>query len=89
MGTTASPRRVWIDTDIIFNRPGKEVDDGLALIMALSNKTIDSFNIVFANGDSLDGEFQVASLEESGEHNGEMTYSVTLESASAWSFVRA
>lgn len=45
MGTTASPRRVWIDTDIIFNRPGKEVDDGLALIMALSNKTIDIVGI--------------------------------------------
>jgi len=36
----SSPRKVWIDTDIIFNKPGQEVDDGLALMMALNNRDI-------------------------------------------------
>ena len=31
------PRELWIDTDIIFNRFGEDVDDGLALMMALDH----------------------------------------------------
>lgn len=37
----ASPQKIWIDTDIIFNKPGQEVDDGLALMMAFNNKHVD------------------------------------------------
>ena len=37
----SSPRKIWIDTDIIFNKPGQEVDDGLALMMALNNRNVE------------------------------------------------
>ncbi len=30
------PKRIWIDTDIVFNRFPQDVDDGLALMMALA-----------------------------------------------------
>ena len=39
--SSSKKKRVWIDTDIIFNKPGKEVDDGLALMMAFNNEEID------------------------------------------------
>lgn len=34
----------------------------------------------------IEGPFQIASLEFAGEHNGEVTFDVTLESAGALSF---
>jgi len=37
----ASPKKIWIDTDIIFNKPGEEIDDGLALMMAFNNPDVD------------------------------------------------
>jgi len=33
--SAAAPRDIWIDTDIVFNRFPQDVDDGLALMMAL------------------------------------------------------
>lgn len=35
-----TPRPVWIDTDIIFNRVAQDVDDGLALMMALHSERV-------------------------------------------------
>jgi len=35
-----SPKKVWIDTDIIFDVFGKDVDDGVALMLALQNANI-------------------------------------------------
>ncbi len=45
MAPPASPQKqkIWIDTDIIFNKPGEKVDDTLALMMAFNNK----INILF------------------------------------------
>jgi TP901-1 family phage major tail protein len=37
----------------------------------------------------VEGPFQIASLEFAGEHNGEVTFDLTLESAGALSFVAA
>ncbi len=53
------------------------------------NGTLESYQIVFPNGDTLDGEFQISSLEEAGEHTGERTYSISMESSGAGTFVRA
>lgn len=50
---------------------------------------LESFQIVYPNGDTLDGEFQITSVEEGAEHIGEQTYSITLESSGAPTFVRA
>lgn len=33
-GFAQIPQRVWIDTDIVFDRFGRDVDDGIALMMA-------------------------------------------------------
>ena len=46
------------------------------------------FQLVFGNGDYLQGSFQVASFSYEGEHNGEQTYSLTLESAAVVSMNR-
>lgn len=39
--STAQPKRIWIDTDIMVGKPGKDVDDGLALILALKSDTVE------------------------------------------------
>ncbi len=43
--------------------------------------TLEEFQMVFPNGVTLQGVFQVASFEHGGEHTAEQTYSITLESA--------
>jgi len=40
LSAEASPKKVWIDTDIIFDVFGKDVDDGVALMLALQNPDI-------------------------------------------------
>jgi len=43
--------------------------------------TLQSMQLVMPNADQYAGEFQVTSFELSGEHDGEQTYSVSLESS--------
>lgn len=43
-------RDIWIDTDIIFNRFGEDVDDGLALIMALDHPGVRVHGISLCRG---------------------------------------
>ncbi len=43
--------------------------------------SVANYQIVFENGDLFSGAFQVASLDYSGDHNGERTYTLSLESA--------
>lgn len=50
---------------------------------------LESFQVVFGNGDTMDGEFLVASIEEGGEHVGEQVFNFTLESSGKPTFVRA
>ena len=45
-----------------------------------------NFQVVVAGFGTYEGEFALTSLEISGEHNGEVQYSVTLESAGTVSF---
>lgn len=45
--------------------------------------TINNFSMIFANGDIIEGPFQITEYERAGEYNGEETFSMTLESASA------
>ena len=42
--------------------------------------TINAFGLLFGNGDQIDGDWAITSYQRSGSHNGEETYSVTLES---------
>lgn len=57
---------------------------GKVLTAAVSN-----YEIVFESGDRFRGPFFAASLEFAGDHNGERTYSLRLESAGAVSFTGA
>lgn len=42
---------------------------------------IDTYKLVFGDGDNITGSFQITSYERAGEYNGEETYSLTLESS--------
>jgi len=53
------------------------------------NNSIDNYEVLFESGDKFTGAFQVSRLEYAGDHNGERTYSVTLESSGQVSFVEA
>ncbi len=44
-------------------------------------RTLDTFLVEFESGDGYWGLFQVGSVEQGGEHNGEVTYSISLESS--------
>lgn len=48
--------------------------------------TINNFQLVFGNGDLLQGAFHISSYERAGNHDGEETYSLTLESAGTITF---
>ena len=45
-----------------------------------------NFQIIVPDFGTYTGEFMVASLEYAGEYNGEVTYSITLESSDAFTF---
>lgn len=53
---------------------------------AFNAATFSSFQIIIPELGTYTGSFMVASLEYAGEYNGEVTYSVTLESSGAVSF---
>lgn len=53
---------------------------------AFGASVFNNFEIVIPDFGSYKGKFMVASLEYTGEHNGEVTYSVTLESSGAVAF---
>lgn len=48
--------------------------------------SVDSYRITFESGDSVTGTFQVISLDYAGDHNGERTYTLRLESSGVVSF---
>lgn len=48
--------------------------------------SVDNYEITFESGDSFAGAFQATRLEYAGDHNGERTYSIRLESSGAVSF---
>jgi TP901-1 family phage major tail protein len=48
--------------------------------------TLKNYQIVIPDFGTIEGAFQITSLEFAGEHNGEVTYELALESAGALSF---
>jgi len=58
----------------------KEGNEALLEAAALAS-TIGNYQLKRGNGDTFTGPFQVTSYENAGEHNGEVTFSATLESA--------
>jgi TP901-1 family phage major tail protein len=47
---------------------------------------VKTFQVVIPDFGTVEGAFQIASLEFAGEHNGEVTYELALESAGALTF---
>lgn len=45
------------------------------------NRTVDSYQLAFGNGQVMTGNFQVTSFKYSGEYNGAQLYDITLESS--------
>lgn len=59
-------------------------DVGLIAMRAQTvTRALDTFIVEFESGDSYWGLFQVTSVEQAGEYNGEVTYSLSLESSGA------
>lgn len=81
----AGVRRVAVSGSGVFTDSAAEAMlRGKALAGALSN-----YEIVFENGDRLAGAFLVTTLDYSGDHNGERTYTLALESSGAIAFMAA
>ena len=53
---------------------------------AFFDGTINDCQVVVPNFGTIEGMFQISSLEFSGEHNGEVTFDLALESAGALTF---
>lgn len=53
----------------------------IALRAAVISRAADTYSVVFESGDEYYGLFQVTSIEQAGEFNDGLTYSVSLESA--------
>jgi TP901-1 family phage major tail protein len=51
--------------------------------------TIKDWQIIIPNFGTIAGPFQISQLEYAGQHNGEMTYSLSLESAGQLSWTAA
>lgn len=51
--------------------------------------TLQEFQLVFGNGDIMQGMFAVSSFEHGGEHTAEQTASISLESATIITTLRA
>lgn len=54
---------------------------------AFFDGTITGYQVIIPDFGTVQGPFQVTSLEIAGEHNGEVTYDMSLESAGELTFV--
>jgi len=65
-----------------------ETSDGL-MRQALFDGSIATYQIVIPGFGTVEGPFQITSLEYAGDHNAEMTYELAFESAGALTFTAA
>ena len=56
---------------------------------AFFDGAVKTFQVVIPDFGTIEGAFQVTSLEFAGEHDGEVTYELALESAGALAFTAA
>lgn len=69
---------------VMTNDSGFETFQGYAFA-----GSINAHAMGWADGDTLEGNFQVTSYEITGEYNGEQTFTATLESSGSWTFTPA
>ncbi|MDR6304798.1 TP901-1 family phage major tail protein [Nitrobacter vulgaris] len=78
----AGVRRASLSGRGLFKDAGSD-----ALVrQAFFNGTINDCQVVVPDFGAIEGPFQIASLEFAGEHNGEVTFDLSLESAGALTF---
>jgi TP901-1 family phage major tail protein len=78
----AGVRRASLSGRGLFKDAGSD-----ALVrQAFFNGTINACQVVVPDFGTIEGPFQIASLEFAGEHNGEVTFDLALESAGALTF---
>lgn len=78
----AGVRRASLSGRGLFKDAGSD-----ALVrQAFFNGTINDCQVVVPDFGAIEGPFQIASLEFAGEHNGEVTFDLALESAGALTF---
>src|SRR5690348_10884261 len=65
-----------------------EASDGL-MRQTFFDGTVTNYQIVIPSFGTVQGAFQIVSLEFAGEHNGEVTYDLSLESAGELTFTAA
>ena len=51
--------------------------------------TLNTFTLVFPNGDTIEGTFQITNYQRKGDYEGAETYSITLESSGIPTFTAA
>ena len=56
---------------------------------AFGASNFNNFEVIIPDFGTYQGKFQIASLEYAGEYNGEVTYSVTIESSGSVTFTAA
>jgi TP901-1 family phage major tail protein len=64
----------------------KDAASDAALRQAFFDGAVKTFQVVIPDFGTVDGPFQITSLEFAGEHDGEVTYDMSLESAGELSF---
>lgn len=57
--------------------------------LGATNLMLTDVNLEWPNGDTLTGNFFLASLEESGEYNGALTFTASLQSSGEWTYTAA
>jgi len=78
-------RRVSISGAGVFTNSQAEIDlQGKVLAGTIAN-----YRIVFESGDMFAGAFLVSALDYAGEHNGERSYTMSLESSGPVTFTAA
>ena len=67
----------------------KDASTDALMRQAFFDGAVKNFQIVIPDFGTVAGAFQITSLEFAGEHNGEVTYEMALESAGALTFTAA
>lgn len=67
----------------------KDASTDALIRQAFFDGTVKNYQIVIPNFGTVEGAFQITGLDFAGEHNGEVTYELALESAGALTFAAA
>ena len=67
----------------------KDVATDALMRQTFFDGAVKDYQVVIPDFGTVEGPFQITSLEFAGEHNGEVTYELSLESAGALTFAAA